>query len=71
MSHSAIEVESLTRASAPPCAVLPDPEICVDPRKAIRDNAAQQAAELGLEIEFVRRIKAFREEDRVHDIRGP
>jgi hypothetical protein len=36
--------------------------------EAIRENAEQLAADHGLRIEFIRRIKAFRKEDRVQDI---
>lgn len=34
-------------------------------REEIRDNAMKVAAEAGVEIEFIRRLKAFRKEDRV------
>ncbi|GFP21129.1 hypothetical protein HKBW3S06_00355 [Candidatus Hakubella thermalkaliphila] len=37
-------------------------------RGEIRDNAEQLAAENGLEIEHIRKIKAFRKEDRIQDI---
>ena len=37
-------------------------------REAIRDNAERLADEHGLSIEFIRRIKAFRKEDRVQEI---
>lgn len=37
-------------------------------REAIRDNAERLADEHGLSIEFIRRIKAFRKEDRVAEI---
>jgi hypothetical protein len=36
--------------------------------EAIRENAEQLAADHGLRIEFIRRIKAFRKEDRIQDI---
>ena len=34
-------------------------------REETRDNAMKVAAEAGVEIEFIRRLKAFRKEDRV------
>ena len=34
-------------------------------RAEIRDNALKVAAETGIKIEFIRRLKAFRKEDRV------
>jgi hypothetical protein len=34
-------------------------------REEMRANAERLAAEAGLKIEFIRRIKAFRKEDRV------
>ncbi|MXX89047.1 MAG: hypothetical protein F4213_10845 [Boseongicola sp. SB0677_bin_26] len=34
-------------------------------REEIRDNAMKVAAEAGVQIEFIRRLKAFRKEDRV------
>jgi len=37
-------------------------------RDEIRTNAERVAAEAGLEIEFIGKIKAFRKEDRIHDI---
>ena len=37
-------------------------------REQIRANAEQVAADAGLEIEFIRKLKAFRKEDRVHEI---
>jgi len=37
-------------------------------REDIRTNAERLAAEAGLEIEFVRKLKAFRKEDRVQSI---
>ena len=42
-------------------------------REEIRDNAMKIAAAAGLEIEFIRKLKAFRKEDRVKrilDVRG-
>jgi DNA-binding MarR family transcriptional regulator len=37
-------------------------------REAIRDNAEAVAVKNGITIEFIRRIDAFRKEDRVHEI---
>lgn len=37
-------------------------------REEIRDNAMKIAADAGLEIEFIRKLKAFRKEDRVKRI---
>lgn len=37
-------------------------------RDAIRENAERVAEENGITIEFIRKIKAFRKEDRVHEI---
>jgi hypothetical protein len=37
-------------------------------REEIRANAERLAAEVGLEIEFIRKLKAFRKEDRVQQI---
>jgi hypothetical protein len=37
-------------------------------RDDVRANAERLAAEAGLEIEFIRKLKAFRKEDRVHAI---
>lgn len=37
-------------------------------REAIRENAERVADENGITIEFIRKIKAFRKEDRVHGI---
>lgn len=39
-------------------------------RDEIRSNAERVAAEAGLEIEFIRKLKAFRKEDRIQDILG-
>jgi hypothetical protein len=37
-------------------------------REEIRANAQRLAAEAGLEVEFIHKLKAFRKEDRVHQI---
>ena len=37
-------------------------------RNALRDNAERVACEAGLKIEFIRRIKAFRKEERIQEI---
>ncbi len=37
-------------------------------REAIRENSEQLADKHGVAIEFIRRIKAFRKEDRVREI---
>jgi hypothetical protein len=37
-------------------------------REALRENAERLAAENGLEIEFIRRAKSFRKEDKIHQV---
>src|SRR5205823_8620486 len=37
-------------------------------REALRENAERLAAENGLEIEFIRRPKSFRKEDKIHQV---
>jgi hypothetical protein len=37
-------------------------------REALRENAERLAAEKGLEIEFIRRAKSFRKEDKIHQV---
>ena len=37
-------------------------------RDTLRENAERLAAENGLEIEFIRRTKSFRKEDKVHEV---
>jgi len=37
-------------------------------REALRENAERLAAEQGLEMEFIRRTKSFRKEDKVHQV---
>src|SRR6266567_7722450 len=37
-------------------------------REALRENAEKLAAENGLEIEFIRRPKSFRKEDKIHQV---
>ncbi len=37
-------------------------------KEEIRDNSSKIAAENGLEIEFIRKIKAFRKDNRIKEI---
>jgi hypothetical protein len=37
-------------------------------RETLRENAERLAAENGLEIEFIRRSKSFRKEDKIHQV---
>lgn len=37
-------------------------------REALRENAERLAAQNGLEIEFIRRAKSFRKEDKIHQV---
>src|SRR6266566_3058938 len=37
-------------------------------REALRENAERLAADSGLEIEFIRRPKSFRKEDKIHQV---
>jgi len=44
------------------------PEFAKTLRETIRENAERIAKEHGIEIEFIRKIKAFRKEDRIQEI---
>ena len=44
------------------------PQFALPLKEEIRDNASKIAAENGLEIEFIRKIKAFRKDDRIKEI---
>jgi hypothetical protein len=43
-------------------------EFCKPTTEAIRENAERMAQEHGLEIEFIRKAKEFRKEDRIAEI---
>ena len=44
------------------------PEFAQGLRDEVRSNAEQVAQEAGLKIEFIRRGRTFRKEDRIHEI---
>lgn len=48
--------------------ILDYPRFAQPLREALRENAERLAAEQGLEIEFIRRTKSFRKEDKVHQV---
>lgn len=44
------------------------PDFCKPLTEQVRNNAALIAADNGIEIEFIRKVKAFRKDDRIRDI---